>query len=37
MAAELLGLILGFSTSGVVLGMFLRRQSRRAIRDAYGL
>ncbi len=37
MAAELLGLILGFSTSGVILGMFLRMQSRRAILAAYGL
>jgi hypothetical protein len=37
MAVELLGLILGFSTSGVIFGMFLRSQSRRAIRDTYGL
>jgi hypothetical protein len=37
MAAEILGLVLGFSTAGVVLGVILRRQSRRAIRDIYGL
>jgi hypothetical protein len=37
MAAELLGVLLGFSTAGVLFGIFLRRQSRRAIRDTYGL
>jgi hypothetical protein len=37
MAAGVLGLVLGFSTAGAVLGIILRRQARRAIRDVYGL
>lgn len=37
MFAGLLGLVLGFCTAGVVVGLLLRRQSKRAIRDVYGL
>jgi hypothetical protein len=37
MAAGWLGLILGFSTAGAVLGMILRRHARQTIRDVYGL
>lgn len=37
MFAGLLGLVLGFCVAGVVVGALLRRQSKRAIRDVYGL
>lgn len=37
MFAGLLGLVMGFCAAAVVVGALMRRQSKRAIRDVYGL
>jgi hypothetical protein len=37
MFAGLLGLVIGFCAAALVVGLIMRRQSKRAIRDVYGL